>query len=156
MVQRKSEKAANTWFKIAQPLITKGEKAGQRDTPRITVTVQVIPDTAFDGFGHRKLTGFTLAELEKCYKTGEPLQIKDREDRILARVEIGGEYNQLTKEELKQIIDETKRSGLLLSASPMDQIDLERTGKAAARTEGAKRARQSADTARSGDSGETD
>lgn len=128
MVERKSEKAANVWFKQGRPVIADGERAGQRDTERITATVQIIPDDAFDDFGNRKLNGFTLDELKKCHETGEPLIIRNSDGAVTARVVIGNDDFSFTKKELKQIITEVEKTGVQLLKSPMDRSDLERLG----------------------------
>ena len=125
MLQRKEKKSSNTWYKLARPMITSGEDAGKRDSERITFSLQVIPDGAFTLFGERKITGFTVEEIRKVYETGEPMYLmaEEVEDTVLAKLEIGPREDQVTKDELKQVLDAVAKSGILLSPSPLDKED---------------------------------
>lgn len=127
MVQRGQKKARNKFYKLEQPLIASGAHAGRRDSPRITARVQVIPDGAFNMFGERKLTGFTLDEIKDVADGGAPKYITDDEDRQLAKLELGPGIDQWTKDELYEIVDTVrKEGGVFLTASRMDRFDLER------------------------------
>lgn len=132
MVERKGEKAANTFVKKARPIITKGPKQGQRASERITAFVQVIPDAAFNIYGRRKLNGFTLAEIEEVIETGRRKEVKDEEGRITAWLDVGDLDHQFTKEELREIVTMVKGTGVIVTASPMDPNDLERMGRSQA------------------------
>lgn len=151
MVERKGEKARNTFVKKARPVIVDGERAGQRDSERVTAFVQVIPDGAFGAFGERKLNGFTLAEIEEVLASGGRKQITNEEGRVTAWVEVGDQDHQFTKDELQQIVDAVRADGVMISPSPMDQADLERAGRAVAVSQGGRNvARATAPAARPG------
>lgn len=157
MLKRKEGKAANEWVKIERPIITSGEKAGQRDSERITARVLVIGETAFTPFGERKLNGFTLDELKGCLESGEDLIIKNPEGTVTARVSVGQNIDQFSRSELKEIIEAVDESGILLVESPVDQADLERMGRTQARVKGGKRAAKPANAStRSSNAGQAD
>lgn len=137
MVYRKEQKAANVWYKLGRPIIKDGERAGQRDSERITATLQVIPDTAFDGFGNRLLNGFTLDELRDAAENKKDLVIRNREGNPTALVRIGDDDFSFSVRELKQIIKAVEESGVQVLESPMNQDDLEYHGRRKARKEGA-------------------
>lgn len=127
VIGRGKRKARNKFYKINSPLITSGHMAGRRDSPRITARLQIIPDTAFDQFNDRKLTGFTLAELQTVADGGEPVILTDNDDRVMAKLSLGPALDQWTKAELCEILDTVRESGgVFLTASRQDTSDLQR------------------------------
>lgn len=128
VVMRGSRKARNKFYKLGRPMITSGDKKGQRDSERIVAQIRIIPN-ATDMFGRRKLTGFTVDEIRQVADGGGPLTVEDDENkgRVLASLSCGPGLEQWTKEELYEIVDTvTKEGGPLLLPSRMDQKDLER------------------------------
>lgn len=126
MLQRKSGKASNTWYKLGRPLITSGDAAGQRDQERITASIQVIPEEIFGPFDVRKVTGFTLSEIAEIVETGASKVLKlnpeDPDSTIIARIVPGPGMDEFTLPELRQIL-EAHGGTVLSSPSPMDDKD---------------------------------
>lgn len=125
MLIRKNKAAANSWYKLGRPIITSGDKAGQRDTERIVFNLKVIPEDAFTMFGDRKVTGFTLDEIKAVYNGGPPQYLYGEEvdDILLAKLEMGPGMDQVTKEELGQVIEAVTKTGILNTPSPLDPAD---------------------------------
>lgn len=127
-VERGKRKAINKFYKMGRPLITSGEKAGQRDTERITARIQVVPE-AMDQYHEKKLNGFTLEEIEAVRKTGNPVYVRNQEGVVTAKIEVGTDLDQWTVEELDEVIAAVKADGgPVLDESPLDRYDLERLG----------------------------
>jgi len=132
MLQRKKRAAKNTWFKLFSPLITTGERQGQRDYER-KVEIRVIPEASFNIYGDKKTNGFTLSELKHLIKTGGPLENHNQDDMdsdvssVSARVVMGTGDGEFSKDELQQIVTTMEKEGGPWSPqSPMDAQDVER------------------------------
>lgn len=119
MVIRGERKSRNKWVKNESPMVQTDEGTMQRLPPRATAKIQVIPDSAFNEYGDRKITGFTLDEIRRARDTGEPVILRDRRKRKIAELKVGAQVDEWTKAELDEIVKAIEKEGVLMTASPM-------------------------------------
>ena len=124
MVLRGKRLAANKFYKMARPLIASGDKAGQRDTERITARIQVIPDVT-DSYGTKLLTGFTVDEIKQVIETGERIWCENGEGVVTAEIKVGSGDDEWTLTELREVLDMVGEDGPVMRESPMNAKDME-------------------------------